>query len=391
MWTAVFSVILCLLSIHFWIKHSLSFWKRNGVTSVKPAYIFGNMKKAGRRHLCEISTECYRKLKGKDIIGGFYFFLRPTLLILDPDLIRSVLVKDFQFFQGRGIYYNEKDDPMSANLLTIEGHRWKTLRSKITPTFTTGKLKLMFDIMLQVGTEFEKYVSQVASSGEPIEARDVCSRFNTDIIGTCAFGIDCNSFTDPTAKFRTMGRKFVDLTLPKILKFLFTNAFGGLSRALGIQFIDQKLSTFFATTIAETVEHRERKRIKRHDVLNTLLEISRTGRTSVDDEQGNKQVVVGKLTFEEICAQAFVFFIGGFEASSTTMCYCMYELAKSPAVQERLIEEVKGVLGRHNNLVSYDAIQEMTYLEQVVLGECAVDYRRPHPIQVTNYADEIYF
>lgn len=127
-----------LVILHFWIKHKLSFWKRCGVVSVKPTYLMGNMKKAGRRHLSEISSECYRKLKGKDVIGGFYFFLRPTLLILDPALIKCVLVKDFQYFHDRGIYYNERDDPLSANLLAIEGHRWKTLRTKITPTFTTG-------------------------------------------------------------------------------------------------------------------------------------------------------------------------------------------------------------------------------------------------------------
>lgn len=379
MFTLLVYTLSLILFLHLWIKHRLSYWKRNGVCTVKPAYLFGNMKKAGRKHLCEVSTECYRKLKGKDVIGGFYFFLRPTLLILDPQLVRHILVKDFNYFTDRGIYYNAKDDPMSANLLTIEGHRWRELRAKITPSFTTGKLRLMFDLMLRVGEELEKYVSE--ANGETFEARDLCSRFSTDIIGSCAFGIDCNSFQDPNTKFRTMGRKFSDLTLPRILKFLFTNAFGDLSRALGIRFVDADLSEFFTSIIAETVESRERKHqpVKRNDLLNTLLEIKRTGRvTAVTGDEENdakssaagKQIVVGKLTFEEVCAQAFVFFIGGFEASSTTMCWCMYELARSPAaVQEKLIDEVQRVLERHENKLSYDAIQEMKYLDQVVSGE----------------------
>lgn len=227
----------------------------------------------------------------------------------------------------------------------------------------------MLDIMLGIGNEFQKHITQIAERGESIDARDVASRFNTDIIGTCAFGIDCNSFKDPNTEFRTMGRKFVDLTLPKILKFLFTNAFGNFSRAVGIRFIDSELSDFFTNIISNTIRHREHKRIKRNDFLNTLLEISKTGKTRTDDESGNKEVVVGKLTFEEICAQAFVFFIGGFEASSTSMCFCMYELARNPDVQDRLREEIHMVLKQHGNKVTYDALMEMTFLERVLSGE----------------------
>lgn len=72
------------------------------------------------------------------------------------------------------------------------------------------------------------------------------------------------------------------------------------------------------------------------------------------------------LSFEQIAAQALVFFLAGFDTSSTTMSFCLYELALNPDVQERLRVEVLAVLKRNNQKLTYDSVQEMPYLDQVV-------------------------
>jgi cytochrome P450 family 6 len=66
---------------------------------------------------------------------------------------------------------------------------------------------------------------------------------------------------------------------------------------------------------------------------------------------------------------SFLFFIAGFETSSTTMTFCLYQLAINPNIQEVLRNEIDTVLEKHDGNISYEAIHEMTYLDKVVAGK----------------------
>ncbi|KAF2894152.1 hypothetical protein ILUMI_12021, partial [Ignelater luminosus] len=72
------------------------------------------------------------------------------------------------------------------------------------------------------------------------------------------------------------------------------------------------------------------------------------------------------LTVEEIAAQAFVFFLAGFETSSSTMAFCLYELALNSEVQDNLREEISKTFERYNQNITYEGVMEMKYLDQVV-------------------------
>lgn len=70
-----------------------------------------------------------------------------------------------------------------------------------------------------------------------------------------------------------------------------------------------------------------------------------------------------------IAAQAFIFFLAGFETLGNILACALYEIAKQPNIQQTLFAEISDVLHKNNGEVTFEALQEMKYLRQVVAGK----------------------
>lgn len=113
------SLIYFLLALftlaYLWLKRRFSFWTRKGIPQIDGSFPFGSLKGVGSSVTSyELLDKFYQKFKGKEKFVGFYAFFSPNLLILDPDLVKEILTREFPSFGHRGMYYNKKDDPTSA-------------------------------------------------------------------------------------------------------------------------------------------------------------------------------------------------------------------------------------------------------------------------------------
>lgn len=68
----------------------------------------------------------------------------------------------------------------------------------------------------------------------------------------------------------------------------------------------------------------------------------------------------------ELAGYSLTLFVEGYETSSTTLAFAIYEMARNPDIQERLYEEITEVLAKYNGELTFDALQEMEYLENVM-------------------------
>lgn len=357
----LYLAILALSLAVFWIRKRYSYWSDRGVKYIKPMFPFGNIQGIGRKEQLALAFQrLYLQLKGSGPFGGVYFFVNPVAMALDLEFVKNVLVKDFQYFHDRSIYYNEKDDPLSAHLVTIEGTKWRNLRTKLTPTFSSGKMKMMFPTIMGVADQLQQLLSKEAASGGEVEMKEILARFTTDVIGTCAFGLECNSLHDPEAAFRRMGRKVMDPPPGRLFVVILAQQFRKIARALHVRTFDTDVSQFFMNAVRETVEYREKNHVERNDFMNLLIKMKNAkpleDGTTVDSEG---------LTLEEIAAQAFVFFLAGFETSSTAMTYCLYELARNPDLQQKARDDVLKTIKKYGSL-TYEAANDMHYIENCI-------------------------
>jgi hypothetical protein len=90
--------------------------------------------------------------------------------------------------------------------------------------------------------------------------------------------------------------------------------------------------------------------------------------TSLGGQLQHRTLFVSELDGDDFVGQALQFITAGFETSGSTMSYALYELALHPEIQNRLRAEIMKVLNKHNGQLTFDGIQEMTYLDMVVSG-----------------------
>lgn len=69
-----------------------------------------------------------------------------------------------------------------------------------------------------------------------------------------------------------------------------------------------------------------------------------------------------------MAAQAFVFYVAGFETSSSTMSFCLFELAKNQSCQRRAQAEIDEVNRKYQNEINYESMGELKYLEACIDG-----------------------
>lgn len=346
----------------YYVKRKYSVLEELGYLHEKPSFPFGNMLGAGKNlHPIQVFQRGYRKYSREAPAFGIYFFLSHNVVLTSLDVIKDVLIKNFDTFHNRGLFHSKEHDPLTAHLLTLEDHDWKNMRTKLSPTFTSGKMKVMFHTVLDVSNYMIEKL-KTNPNLDTLEIKEVLAQFTTDVIGNIAFGLEMKAIDNPDSNFRQMGRKIFGRNSNFLIKLFFLTSFRDMAKRLRLKLLPKDVSCFFRGIVAETVEYRTENKIERNDFMDLLLKV-KDGQ--VDEE---------KLTVDQIAAQCFLFFIAGFETSSSTATFVLYNLVKYPEVQEKVRDEIKAVMDKHNGKITYEGIMDMKYLQMVIDGEFGIDF-----------------
>lgn len=267
-------VVVLFLAVYYYLTSSFNFWKKQNVPGPTPSIFGGNLKDVilGRNHLCLTIKKYYDDFKCEPVVGLFSFKNDPVLLLRDPDLIKDVLIKDFNVFSDRGMYFNEKDD-LSQHLVNLPHDKWRPLRGKLSPVFTSGKLRDMFYLITTCSDHFEKYLEKIAQDGVPIEFRDLTAKFTIDSIGTCAFGINTNSF-DENSEFRKHGRGLFTSDITNVIRGLLQEIFPGIFNLLGSYKYSESVK-FIVSSMKKTMSYRKENNIRRNDFVDLLMDLQK--------------------------------------------------------------------------------------------------------------------
>jgi cytochrome P450 family 6 len=123
-----------------------------------------------------------------------------------------------------------------------------------------------------------------------VEVKDFLARFSTDVISSCAFGIECNCLKNEHAEFRQWGRKLFKPTIRSIVVGILSGIAPVVLDTLRLSTIDSDISKYFMKMVQETVEYREANGVKRNDFMQLLIQLKEKGSLNCGKEAEGQNV-----------------------------------------------------------------------------------------------------
>ncbi|XP_049865725.1 cytochrome P450 6B6-like [Pectinophora gossypiella] len=360
-------IVIFVTAAYFYSVRNHDYWKKKNVKHDTPIPLFGNqaLNLFGMKGMIEVSVDMYNKYPNEKVVG-YYRCATPELIIRDLELIRKILAADFPHFYNRGFGFNTDLNPLFGSLFHADGDKWKLLRQRLTPAFTTAKLRAMFPLVVRCAERLQDVVMELANRGATYDARDLMARFTTEFIGACGFGIEMDTINNEHSYFLDFGKRLLERTFTiKVLIFI-SELFPEIKNVFRTR--PKQIENEFRVLLEQIRSQRNYKPIGRHDFIDLLLELEAKGKIlgeSIEKfkEDGTPVPVEMEMDFNCQMAQVFLFFAAGFDTSSHATSHTLHLLAYHPEAQRRIQEEIDNIMQKYDDKLCYDAIAEMTLLD----------------------------
>nr|XP_030701948.1 cytochrome P450 3A29-like isoform X1 [Globicephala melas] len=342
-----------LVLLYLYGTYSHGRFKKLGIPGPRPLPYFGNIL-SYRKGLWEFDNGCFKKY-GK--IWGCYEGQQPLLVVTDPDIIKTVLVKEcYSVFTNRRTF--GPVGVMKNAISLAEDEQWKKIRSLLCPTFTSGKLKQMFPIISMYGDVLVRNLRKEAEKGKPITVKDFFGAYSMDVITGTAFGVNIDSLSNPQDPFVEYTKKLLRFDFLDPL-LIFSTLFPFLRpvfEILNLSVFPKNAVNFITKSIKRMKESRLKdKETHRVDLLQLMI-----------NSQNSKDVDTRKaLSDPEMVAQGIIFIFGGYEPTAEALSFLFYELATHPDIQQKLQEEIDAALPSKAP-PTYESLEQMEYLDMVL-------------------------
>ncbi|BET03486.1 cytochrome P450 [Nesidiocoris tenuis] len=357
------------------MRDANKYWAEKGIKTPKPLLFFGNSWPTLTRtkSMVDQFNGFYNQFPNEPCFG-VYDFLKPMLVVKDVELVERVLIKDFHHFVDRGFTPEETSNPLELNLFNMSGKKWKAMRSKFSPMFTTGKLRHMVP---QINEVSEALMKKLESNNRDVDMKDMMQRFSMDVIASTAFGITVNCMEETEeSEFRKMGKLAFKFTYMALFRFFMLTCFPKVAKKIKIAQNDPRITKYFSKVLRETLHHRKNTSLTRNDFVQLMVTLQQKGDLEFEGDRDDDYLITDnneekkmehlELTDDVMIGQAFVFLVAGFEATATTLMYACFELASNPECQKKARKEIVKAVEARNGVLDYDAIKEMPYLNQCI-------------------------
>lgn len=104
-------VLSIILLVYYISKYAFKYWQRCGIPFIPPTFLIGNMKEILllEESPADIMRNFYNHVVARaQPVFGIFLFYTPALIIRDLNLIKRILIKDFNHFANRWVFITLK-------------------------------------------------------------------------------------------------------------------------------------------------------------------------------------------------------------------------------------------------------------------------------------------
>uniref|UniRef100_A0A675A9L5 Cytochrome P450 n=1 Tax=Anopheles darlingi TaxID=43151 RepID=A0A675A9L5_ANODA len=357
-------IILC-LSYFGWRRHN--FWNYAHVPYILEIPVIGNFSSIflQRHSSFDYMDHIYNhpRTRNSDFFG-VNIFTRAALVIRSPALIKRMLCTDASYFINRQMCADRFHDTIGYyNLMMIKEPLWKPLRSLLTPSLTSAKLKKLRVLIEQVGVDMVASLDalpEVRPGVRETEFKELSARYTTDVIASTFFGIRSNCLQDTESEFRHYGRKIFEYGPGRGMTMASFFFMPELVPYLRLKLFPRDTELFLKTIIEQEIARREKSGESRGDFIDSMITLKNNNATL-----GVEKKI--PLKGDVLVAQAATFYMASFETTSSVLSFALYELTRNPDVQRKLRDEVRTLVQKYGQDIPYEALNnEMPYLGTVI-------------------------
>ncbi|XP_055890424.1 cytochrome P450 3A24-like [Biomphalaria glabrata] len=303
------------------------------------------------------------------------------LLTRDLNILKQVMVKDFNNFVDRAAII-ASNSPVEKGVFFLGGQDWKRVRHVITPSFSTGKLKRVTDLINESGVKLANLLDSYAQKDNLLNIKHIMGQFTGEVIARTAFSLktDClgktedDEFTKFTKKIFVIPGRIRNFLMLIILQWRLLHLF--LVKKCKVFFFDsvsKEADEYFQAILHRTVE--DRKQLSRDwqrpytDLFQNLISAKDAGDKEMKESDGTPNndswdTLPKTMSEEELLGQSMFIIFAGFDTTATTLQMCCYNLARHPDIDEKVYQEIQNIV--KSDLPSYEEIQQLKYMEQVI-------------------------
>ncbi|SAL29381.1 cytochrome P450-like protein [Caballeronia choica] len=237
-------------------------------------------------------------------------------------------------------------------VFSAEGAAWEPQRRLVMQALSIPNIKAFYPALAAITERFRLRLQRAASQGRTLQMTEELKRYTVDVTSALAFGEDPNTLEQECGVIQEHLALILPAVMSRVSALFPYWRYVRLPRDRKLDLAMLAVHRYIHDMIGRAREHmRQAPGDEPRNLLEAMLVASAAPDSSVTDEQ--------------IVANVLTLLVAGEDTTANTICWALLYVAADPALQQRLCDHSREVLGTSRVCPDYGALKHLDLCEAV--------------------------